>query len=175
MNKPHTTPNNNFRCLSQQPTVIFRHYFTLVVLHEQLFPKRDFRLPPWSRGYYAASSANLLLMFQDNLSVPSLAVKNPKVKMGPIHCPETFGKKLPLRAAEERSSQLLLKSQLTPHKKNTLSGSKQSLKPQSVTQRKDILSQVYRNPDMTSPVTIATCLISSYLIYVPSLNLISSP
>jgi len=41
-------------------------------------------------GYYAASSANLLLMFQDNLSVPSLGVKNPKDKMGPICCPETM-------------------------------------------------------------------------------------
>jgi hypothetical protein len=29
-------------------------------------------------GYYAASSSNFLLMFQDNQSVPSSRVKNPK-------------------------------------------------------------------------------------------------
>ena len=39
-------------------------------------------------GYYAASSGNLLLAFQDNLSVPSLRVKIPEVKMEPICCPK---------------------------------------------------------------------------------------
>jgi hypothetical protein len=67
---------------------------------------------------------------------------------------------------ERSCSHLLLKSQTTPHKEHTLSGFKHSLKPQLVTQIKDILSQAYRNhgnPGTTSPVTMATCLISSYL------------
>jgi hypothetical protein len=54
-------------------------------------------------GYYAASSGNFLAMFQDNQSVPSPRVKNPRnsswilepswiswhLKMGQIGCPET--------------------------------------------------------------------------------------
>jgi hypothetical protein len=39
-------------------------------------------------GYYAASNANPLPTFRDNVSVPSSRVKKSK-KMEPIHCPET--------------------------------------------------------------------------------------
>jgi hypothetical protein len=44
-------------------------------------------------GYYAASIANFLPMFRDNISIPSSDVKKlhyslPK-KMGPVGCPET--------------------------------------------------------------------------------------
>jgi hypothetical protein len=43
-------------------------------------------------GYYAMSSGNSLMMFRENLSVPSSRVKNPKIsgttKMGPIGCLE---------------------------------------------------------------------------------------
>jgi hypothetical protein len=71
---------------------------------------------------------------------------------------------------EECSSQL--KSQLKPHKEHKcLDLIKQFKQRQLITHREDILLQVYRNdnnPDMTSPVTMATCLISSYLTYVPS-------
>jgi len=41
-------------------------------------------------GYYAASSANLLLTFHHKLSVSSLGVKNPKVKMGKSVVPKLW-------------------------------------------------------------------------------------
>jgi hypothetical protein len=81
-------------------------------------------------GYYAARSGNLLTMFPDNLSVASTRVMNPEVKMGAIGCPETSVSNYHYMLhsdTEDDSSQLLLKSQLTPHKKHTLSGSKNSL------------------------------------------------
>jgi hypothetical protein len=42
-------------------------------------------------GYYAASCANYLPTFRDNVSVPFSRVKSPRrpLKMGPIRCPET--------------------------------------------------------------------------------------
>ena len=79
--------------LTWQATIIFRHYFTLVVLHVQLF-EFDFSLPPQNRWklhcscYYAASSGNFLPMFQENLLVPSSGVKNPKVRIRLTGCPK---------------------------------------------------------------------------------------
>jgi hypothetical protein len=115
MNIPHATANNNFRCLSHDSLPLYWHFTTLVMLHVQLFLKDGFRLPPQSRrellGSYA-SSANLLLMTQDNPSVPSLGVKNSKDKMGPICCPETLVRNYHYVLhgnRGERSSQLLLR------------------------------------------------------------------
>ena len=180
-----------------QAAIIFSHYFTPVVLHLQLFLKREFRLPPHSRwelhccgllcsewwefivGYCVLSGGNLLAMIWDNLPVTSLGVKNPKVKMAPISCPEILERNyhyLWHSNKEERSSQLLLQSQLTPHKEHTLSGSQKPFKHPQFTSHthKTFSHKLYRNhsnPDMTSTVTMATCLISSYLTYVPTLTL----
>jgi len=104
--------------------------------------------------------------------------------MGPIGYPKILLSNYYYRLhsnTEQRSSQLLLKSQLTSHKEHELPGYKNSstnLSSQFTTHTEHNLSQVYRNhgnPDMTSTITIATCLISTYLTYVPSLTLISSP
>ena len=40
-------------------------------------------------GYYQASCGDCLPTFRDNISIPSLRVKSPSRKMGPIRCPET--------------------------------------------------------------------------------------
>ena len=77
-------------------------------------------------GYYVVRSGKLLPKIRDNLTVPSLGVRNPKVKMGPIGCPETLERNdhyMLHNNKEEPSSQLLLQSQLTPHKEHILSGS----------------------------------------------------
>jgi hypothetical protein len=96
-------------------------------------------------GYYEVGNGDLLPMIQDNLSVPSLGVKNPKVKMGPIGCPEMLQRNYHYMLhsnKEELSSQLLLQSQLTPHKEQALSGSYKPFKPpQFTTHTEDILSQ----------------------------------
>ena len=70
--------------------------------------------------------SNLLLTCQHNILVQSLGVKNPKDMMEPIRCPEILLRNYHYRLhsdKEERSSQLLLKSLLTPHKEHTLSRS----------------------------------------------------
>ena len=77
--------------------------------------------------YFEAINAILLLTFKDNIAVPSLAVKNPKHMISPICCPETLVRNYQYMLHSntgERSSRLLLKSQLTPHKEHTLFGSK---------------------------------------------------
>jgi len=50
-------------------------------------------------GYYAASSANLLLTCQDNLLVPSLGVQESKSQNETNYFSWRAGKKLPLHAA----------------------------------------------------------------------------
>ena len=68
------------------------------------------------QDYYAGSSGNFLPTFWDNISVPSLGFKNPKLlfdswtmKMGLIGCPETrvrnYHHYLLDNNPEERSSQ----------------------------------------------------------------------
>jgi len=55
-----------------------------------------------------------------------LKSQNPKDKMGPIGCPKTLVRNdhyMLQCNTEQCSYQLLLKSQLTPHKEHTLSGS----------------------------------------------------
>jgi hypothetical protein len=47
-------------------------------------------------GYYAASSGNFLLMFRDNLSVPSSGFKNSFATDGTDRFSRKFGKNLPL-------------------------------------------------------------------------------
>jgi hypothetical protein len=77
-------------------------------------------------GYYAVSSDNFLLMFQDNLSVPSPEVKNTKDKMGPTSCPETSLQSyhyLLHNDPEQCSLQLFLQSQFAPHQEHKLSES----------------------------------------------------
>ena len=67
-------------------------------------------------GYYAVSSGNLLLTFQDNLSVLSLGVKISKVKMGPICCPEMLVRNYHYTLhsdREEHSSKLLLSAHIS--------------------------------------------------------------
>ena len=129
MNKPHKTPNNNFTCLSHDNLPLFSGTISLSLCSMykySLSMTSGFRHKVEQnctlQGYYAASSSNLLLMFQHNLSVPSLGVKNPKVKMGPIGCPETLVTNYHYMLhtdREERSFQQLLNSQLTPHKEHT--------------------------------------------------------
>jgi hypothetical protein len=108
-------------------------------------------------GYYAVRSGKLLAMLRDNLSVPSLGIKNPKVKMGPIGCPKMLERNYHYMlhsSKEEHSSELLLQSQLTPHKEHTLSGFKNILSNLSSYLTQNTfpykLYHNHSNPDMTS-------------------------
>jgi hypothetical protein len=176
MNKPHTTTNKNFSCMSHDSLPLYSGtialwlcsmYNCFLSITSGFCHKVDENCT--LLGYYAASSGNLLLMFSDNLSVTSIGVTNPEVKMGPIGCPEMLVRNYHymLHDTEECNSQQLIKSQPTPHKEHTVTA-----------HRQDSLSQVYcnlGNPDMTSPVTMATCLISSYVTYGQSLTLTPFP
>jgi hypothetical protein len=132
-------------------------------------------------GYYAARSADLFLTFQNNILVPSLGIKNPKDMMWPICCRETLVRKYHYMLhgdTDECRSHLLLKSQLTPHKENTLFGSKNSLSnlssqlTEKTFSRKSIIImpiQIWHPQLLWQPVSFH--LIS----HVPSLALISCP
>jgi len=137
MNTPHTRPHNNFRCLSHNRLPLHSGTISLCLcsmyncflsvtsgFHDKVNEKSTLLC------YYDAHSAILLLTFQDNIAVPSLGVKNPKHMISPICCPETLVRNYQYMLHSntgERSSRLLLKSQLTPHKEHTLFGSKNSL------------------------------------------------
>jgi hypothetical protein len=81
---------------------------------------------------------------------------------GPIGCPKRLVRNYHYilhSNTEQCSCQLLLKSQLTPHKEQTLSGSLKHFKQSQFISHKLYYND--NNPDITSPVTIATCLIPS--------------
>jgi len=130
MNIPHTTPNNNFRCLSHDRLPLHSGTISLwlcsmyncfLSMTSGFCHKVDENCT--RLGYYATSSSNLLLKCQHNILVQSLGVKNPKDMMEPIHCPEILLRNYYYRLhsdTEERSSQLLLKSLLTSHKEHTV-------------------------------------------------------
>jgi hypothetical protein len=138
MNIPHTRPNSNFRCLSHDRMPLYSGTISLCLCSMYncfLSTASGFHHKVEGNctllDYYKACTANRLLRFQDNISVPSLGDKNSQVKMGPISCSETLVRNyhcLLHGDTEGRSSQLLLSlsSQLIKNTqcsdlKNTLS------------------------------------------------------
>jgi len=114
MNKPHTTPNNNIRCLSRDSLPIYSGTTSLWLCSMySCFLRMTSEENSILVGYFAVNSANLLLMFQDKLSVPSLGVTNPKDKMGPTRCPRSLLRNYYMLHSdrEKRSSKLLLSVQ----------------------------------------------------------------
>ena len=108
----HAVPNawkdhSTFKMSETHPTTQFYHhpvlfmfmYLVLYVFYTNFIIHHDFRLLLWSRwelqssGFYATRSGKYLMTFQDNISVLSSRVKNPKdswpLKMGPIGSLET--------------------------------------------------------------------------------------
>jgi hypothetical protein len=136
MNIPHTRPNNNFRYLSHDRLPSYSGTSTIWLCSMYNRFLRMFS------GFhhnvdenctllgYAGRSANILLTFQEKTICPIFRVKNPKHKRRSIHCPKTLVRNYQYMLhsdTEECSYQLLLKSQLTPDKEHTLSGSKNTL------------------------------------------------
>jgi len=133
MNIPHTTPNNNFRCLSHDRLPLHSGTISLwlcsmyncfLSMTAGFCHKVDENCT--LLGYYTASSAKLFLTCQHNILVPSLGVKNPKDMMRIMCCPKMLVRNYHYMLHSdtlEHSSQQLLKSQLTPHKEHTLFGS----------------------------------------------------
>jgi len=122
MNIPHTTPNNNFRCLSHDTLPLYSGTISLCLcsmyncflsMTSGFCHKVDENCT--LLGYYTASSANLLLTCQHNILVPSLGVRNPKDIMRTMCCPKMLVRNFHYMLHSDTRAQFSTASQISAH------------------------------------------------------------